>query len=286
MTTPCSPRPAERYRLLALDLDGTLLARDGTVRASDRAAIASLQARGVAVTINTGRLVAGTLAVARACQISGLVGCCDGSHLYDVTRRTTVTHHAIAGDDCQLLDELLDDPALTRYVFSTERAFRERAGLRYADYVHAWSPEFTEVPRLAELTSATDGWAVHPALGQLVIGAPERIAAAMAAISIQLSGLYAVQFSLNAFFPDMQGMLVRLRGPTKGTALEALCQHHQLRPEEAVVVGDWWNDVPMFQRAGRSFAMPTAPAEVKAAASESLPPAATIADVIARCWPH
>lgn len=273
------------FRLLALDLDGTLLDRDGAVRPADKSAIASLQARGVVVTINTGRLVAGTVATARACHIRGPVGCCDGSHLYDVTRQATVSHHAIPHDDCHLLDELLADPALTRYVFSTERAFCETAGRRYAAYVHAWSPELTEVDRLAALTRAAEGWAAHPALGQLVLGSPERIAAAMAAISIQLGGLYAVQFSLSSFFPDTQGMLVRLRGPTKGTALDALCAHHDVPVEESVVVGDWWNDVPMFQRAGRSYAMPGAPAEVKAAASESLAPAATIADVIARCWP-
>lgn len=274
------------YRLLALDLDGTLLDRQGNVAARDRAAIAALQARGIVVTINTGRLVAGTVATARACEIRGPVGCCDGSHLYDVSRQTTVEHHAIPDEDCRLLDELLADPALTRYVFSTERAFCESAGRRYADYVHAWSPELTEVGDLAELSRAPHASHQHPALGQLILGPPPIIAAAMAAIAIQLGGLHAVQFSLNSFFPDTQGMLVRMRGPTKGTALDALCAHHQVSLEEAVVVGDWWNDVPMFQVAGRSFAMPAAPGEVKAAASDQLTEGtASIAHVIERCWP-
>jgi HAD superfamily hydrolase (TIGR01484 family) len=274
------------YRLLALDLDGTLLDRQGNVAARDRAAIAALQARGVVVTINTGRLVAGTIATARACAIRGPVGCCDGSHLYDVSRQATVEHHAIPDDDCQLLDELLADPALTRYVFSTERAFCDSAGRRYADYVHAWSPELTEVDDLAALSRAPLASHQHPALGQLVLGPQPIIAAAMAAIAIQLGGLYAVQFSLNSFFPETQGMLVRMRGPTKGTALDALCAHHQITLEEAVVVGDWWNDVPMFQVAGRSFAMPAAPGEVKAAASDQLSEStASIAHVIERCWP-
>jgi HAD superfamily hydrolase (TIGR01484 family) len=44
------------YRLLALDLDGTLLRDDHTVDPRDIAAIAELQAAGVTVTIVTGRL--------------------------------------------------------------------------------------------------------------------------------------------------------------------------------------------------------------------------------------
>jgi hydroxymethylpyrimidine pyrophosphatase-like HAD family hydrolase len=39
---------------------------------------------------------------------------------------------------------------------------------------------------------------------------------------------------------------------------------------DVVAVGDWLNDVPMLQRAGQSFAMAQAPAEVRAAAKFQL----------------
>jgi hydroxymethylpyrimidine pyrophosphatase-like HAD family hydrolase len=43
-------------------------------------------------------------------------------------------------------------------------------------------------------------------------------------------------------------------------------------PESRVaVVGDWYNDVPMFQWAKRSFAMPHAPPDVKQTATDVLP---------------
>jgi hydroxymethylpyrimidine pyrophosphatase-like HAD family hydrolase len=37
-----------------------------------------------------------------------------------------------------------------------------------------------------------------------------------------------------------------------------------------VVVGDWLNDLPMFEVAGRSFAMGQAPEDVKRAATDRL----------------
>ena len=40
--------------------------------------------------------------------------------------------------------------------------------------------------------------------------------------------------------------------------------------EDTVCVGDWINDVPMFELAGRSFVMGQAPAEVKARATDVL----------------
>ena len=100
-----------------------------------------------------------------------------------------------------------------------------------------------------------------------------------------LGDLYAVKFPVS-FLPGNHAMLVRARGPSKGTALAELCAHHGFSLDEAVVVGDWWNDVPMFEVAGRSFAMPAAPAEVKAFTTDQLVgEGAGIADVIARCWP-
>jgi hypothetical protein len=269
------------YRLLALDLDGTLLDRQGEVRPRDRAAIEALRARGGVVTINTGRLAIGSMGAARACEIAGPIGCCDGSHLYDAGRQATITHHPIPEDAGHLLDELVGGADLTRYVFSTERVFCDGAGHRFADYVRAWSPEIAE---LGALSTRSGAWDPQTALAQLVIGPPEPIATAVAAIGIQLSALHAVHFPL-AFLPGNEALLVRVRGPSKGTALAELCAHHDVTLDEAVAVGDWWNDVPMFEVAGRSFAMPQAPAGVKAVASDVLDEGATIADVIARCWP-
>lgn len=269
------------YRLLALDLDGTLLDRQGQVAERDRNAIAALQARGVVVTINTGRLVVGAMGAARACEIRGPIGCCDGSHLYDVSRDATIVHHPLPADACHLLDELVGGGQLTRYIFSTERAFCDLSGHRFAHYVSSWSPDLAE---LADVSTRGGAWHPETALAQLVIGDPELIAAAAEAVAARLSGLYAVAFPVS-FLPGNHAMLVRTRGPNKGTALGELCAHYGLSLDEAVVAGDWWNDAPMFEVAGRSFAMGSAPDGVKALATDCLPEGASVADVIERCWP-
>ncbi|HWL89184.1 MAG TPA: HAD hydrolase family protein, partial [Polyangiaceae bacterium] len=66
------------------------------------------------------------------------------------------------------------------------------------------------------------------------------------------------------------GLIVRAIGGNKGSALEWIASHHGLSLEETVCIGDWLNDVPMFAKAGRSFAMGQAPDEVKNAASDVL----------------
>jgi Cof subfamily protein (haloacid dehalogenase superfamily) len=270
------------YRLLALDLDGTLLDRDGKVAARDRTAIAALRDRGVIVTIITGRLAAGALEAAQACDIQGLIGCCDGSHLYEVATNHTAVHHALPDEASRVLDDILRDEPLTRYVFSTDRVFCDTAGHRYAGYVKTWAPHLSEI---SDLTTAAPEWNDYAALAQLVIGDPDTIATALAEVNHRATELRAVHFAVS-FAPDTHAMLVRARGPSKGTALTELCAHYGVAVEDSVAVGDWMNDIPMFEVAGRSFSMPVASPEVKAAASDHLgEDNGSIADAIAICWP-
>jgi hydroxymethylpyrimidine pyrophosphatase-like HAD family hydrolase len=70
--------------------------------------------------------------------------------------------------------------------------------------------------------------------------------------------------------PGKHALLVRSAGPTKGTALAELCQLAGCTLAEAVAVGDWVNDVPMFEVAGRSFAMGSSPEAVCAKATDVL----------------
>jgi hydroxymethylpyrimidine pyrophosphatase-like HAD family hydrolase len=80
-------------------------------------------------------------------------------------------------------------------------------------------------------------------------------------------GLQDIVFEVRR--PDLAGswgMVVRASGVDKGTAITWLAEHYGVGLDDVVAVGDWLNDVPMLQRAGQSYAMAQAPAEVKQAA--------------------
>src|SRR5579864_876365 len=85
------------YRVLAIDLDGTLLDHRGVPSDEDVAALRRIAARGVKITILTGRLFSGTREAAHLLGIDGPVGCCDGSHIVSVKATKTLLHHGIRG---------------------------------------------------------------------------------------------------------------------------------------------------------------------------------------------
>ncbi len=267
------------YRLLALDLDGTLLRHDHSVDARDVAAVAELQAAGVMVTIVTGRLHTGAVAAARACAIEGAIACVEGSHIIDLASNTTLAHHPMDEGVTALVRSTLQTRELASFVFDSAGIHHDHAGAPYASYIRTWSPNLRVVEeRLA--------WQMVP-LAAVSIGDAEHVTAAHDQLRGHSDRIFSVSFPVHAC-PGKHALLVRAAGPTKGTALAELCRMTGCSLDEAVAIGDWVNDIPMFEVAGRSFAMAGAPDAVRAAATDGLAqPAGAgggIAEAIRRAW--
>jgi HAD superfamily hydrolase (TIGR01484 family) len=266
------------YRLLALDLDGTLFRHDKSIDERDVAAIHELAASGVIVTIVTGRLMTGAVGAARTCSIEGAIACVEGSHLVELASRRTLYHHAMAPELVARLRTAFANAGLATFVFDAEVIHHDHKGAAYAPYVGTWSPSL----RMMEEDAV---WHEAP-LAAVAIGTAEPVAAALAELA-NVPGLFTVTFDVLRA-PGTRAILVRSAGPTKGTALAELCRHAGITLAEAVAVGDWVNDVPMFQVAGRSFAMGGAPEAVSAVATDQLATGAGegggIAEAIRRAW--
>ena len=267
------------YRLLALDLDGTLLRHDQRVDERDIAAINELQRAGVTVTIVTGRMHSGSLGAARACGIEGAIACVEGSHLVHVGSNETLYHHPIEPDIATLLRTTFGAHGLSSFVFDAHGIHHDHGGTPYATYVSTWSPTL----RVVEEAVA---WDTAP-LAAVAIGDRDAVSAAAEQLRGHADRLFSVHFPVS-MVPGKYAILARAAGPTKGTALRELCARIGCTTADAVAIGDWVNDIPMFEVAGRSFVMGSAPEHVAAKASDRLVSVAGdgggIAEAIQRAW--
>ncbi len=270
------------YRLLALDLDGTLLRSDGRVDDRDVAAIGELRAAGVTVTIVTGRLHSGALEAAEATGISGLIACVEGSHLVELASSRTHAHHGMDVATTRVLREAFAANKLATFIFEQDGIHHDERGEPYARYVRTWSPRM----RLVEEALDERVWQNGP-LAAVAIGDEREVAAAHAIIRAHSAQIFSVSFAVSQC-PGKHAVLVRAAGPTKGTALAELCLRAGCSLAEAVAVGDWVNDVPMFEVAGRSVAMGGTPAHVRIKATDTLDRptggGGGIAEAIRRAW--
>ena len=264
-------REAVPYKLLAIDLDGTLLDRQGEAKDVDVQAIKKLKSRGIKVTILTGRLFSGTRPSAELLGIDGPVGCADGSHVVQVKGQKTLLHHGIRGRAADRLRDSLDRNDLVAFLFAEDAIVHDERGADYLPYVRTWSTDLRYAHRVTEhaLWDSRDGMTAVVALGR-----EANIGRTVA--DIQRDKSESMQVSMFPFRRDADksrehwGLVARAAGGTKGTALAWMAAHYGITVEETVCVGDWLNDLPMLERGGRSFAMGQSPAEVKKAATDVL----------------
>ncbi len=262
-----SPLAGPRYKLLAVDLDGTLLGRDGVPHAEDRLAIERLRKAGVPTTICTGRLYSGSSDIARIVGIEGPIACVDGSQIVDTRSDREVFARSIGAETAVLLRDLLAKHQATSFLFAQDLIVHDDSGDPFAHYVRTWSPKIERVSRVTE----------HPhwehergVMAVVALGTTDQILAIVSTLRESMAHTtFVVDFPV-ARAAGTHALVARASGATKGTAIQWLAAHHGCTPQEIVVVGDWVNDVPMFQVAGRSFVMGQAPEHVKRSASDRL----------------
>lgn len=258
-----------RPRMLAIDLDGTLLRDDGTVAPEDLAAIQEAKAAGVYVTIATGRIAAGALPTARQVGIEAPIVCADGSQLVQPSTGELIARKSLPGKATRAALAVFSGQALTPFVLTHDAIHARRGAEPLAPWISAWCsdlrlhgpdevawPELRDVAMVLGIASAPEGARL---LADVVL-------AALGSSLPPSAGASA--FPMNG--DDMWGVRVQARGCTKSTGLSALAARLGVRRTDVAYVGDWFNDVSAFAWAGRSYCMGSAPADVRRHASEVL----------------
>lgn len=274
MTTP---------KLLALDIDGTTLTENRQLRRVDQLAVRALQEQGVHVALATGRLYSGTTLLAHRLGIELPVACMNGAERVDPLSGVRSHQSALPAGLLPELREILVNVDADALLFGSSALHLCDRSAPMMHFLENWSETFTWYGDIYDESA----WS----------GADPLLAVAA---QCPWSELDRVKGSLSSWLPDGVDieviprtdnscvLLIRDGRYTKGTALEALGGELGIEPAEMVSVGDWLNDLPMFQTTGRSFAMGQAIDAVKDAATDTLDATSAeggaVAEVAKKVW--
>jgi Cof subfamily protein (haloacid dehalogenase superfamily) len=254
-------------KLFVTDIDGTLVGANGEVHPRDAKAIKELLRKEVPIALCTGRMFSGTRELAATFRLMGPVACIDGSHIFDLHSRGELSCTAISREASTYVRDALRMFRPAAFMFSGDRVIHDVRGERFLDYLSTWSDVRHRVPDVVH----PEVWQGELNVAALVLMGDEESIQGMDRALHGVPGLQDIVFEVKR--PDLAGswgMVVRADGVDKGTAVAWLAEHYGVGLEDVVAVGDWLNDVPMLERAGLSFAMAQAPAEVRAAAKQQL----------------
>ena len=247
-------------KLVACDVDGTLLGAAGTATRRTVRAVHRVVAAGVPFVLVTGRPPRWIPPVVDELGYAGPAVCANGAVLYDAAEDRVLSVDAL---DPVLLRDVADalDKALPGCMLAVERTGEtalpaEREFLAELDYAHPWpSPDSRHAAR--------DELFGRPAV-KLLVRHAEMTSEAMA----EAAGA-AVGDSVAVTFSTSNGLIeLSPRGVTKGSGLAAVARRLNVRPEDVIAFGDMPNDLPMLAWAGHGVAMANAHPSVLDAADE------------------
>ncbi|KPC96873.1 hydrolase [Streptomyces sp. NRRL F-6602] len=247
--------PAFPYRLVATDLDGTLLRSDDTVSARTRAALDAVAGRGAAHIVVTGRAVPWTKQILADLGYRGLAVCAQGSQVYDAgggRLLTSVTlDRRVAQEALERLEKEVGTVALAASRDGVDGEVLAGPGYRVHDGPLPYVPFHDRAEIWREPLNKL--YVQHPRLGD-----DELAEAARAAVG-HLVGVVMAGEGIVELLP---------LGLTKAKGLALAARRLKVRAAETVAFGDMPNDIPMFAWAGHSVAMANAHEELLAVADE------------------
>ena len=235
------PRPD--LRLVATDLDGTLLHTDGTVTERTRTALAAVEALGVTVVFVTGRPVRWMRELWQHVGDHGLAVCSNGAVVYDVPAQAIRLARPIDVTlGLQVVDVLRAGAPGTTFAVETTRGLSAEPAFPLRGDAGAEVDVGPLPDLLSEVTVKM--LARHEELE------PE----AFWALTEQLVGhLVTTTWSSLGALVEISAL-----GVTKASTLELLCTELGIGADEVVAFGDMPNDLAMLEWAGTSYAMANA----------------------------
>lgn len=239
------------YRVLACDLDGTLLRDDKTISAETEAELKRISDKGVIFLPSTGRTHRELPEALKGLPFLRYALCCNGGAVYDYAENRYIYEDAIPHDlALEVLEYVKQIPVFETVVVNGERIVRGDENDEVCEYIRKVAVKGI----LFNFKGAHD---VKEAFAQKHQDAQKFMlylgeGADKAEVMNDLSERFP-QLMISASGPVH--IEVNIRGVDKGKALENFCKMMDIPIEESVAFGDAENDISMLEAAGKAIVM-------------------------------
>jgi Cof subfamily protein (haloacid dehalogenase superfamily) len=240
-------------RLIATDLDGTLLCSDGTVSVRTQAALALAEEAGISIVFVTGRPPRWMESLTEHIGRHGVAICSNGGAVYDVRRKELVESFPLrAEDSLALVASLRTELPGASFAFEYPSGFSHEPGYDSP----MWDADAVQhVAPAEEFLATADAHSVFKLLVKVPGLDPDEMLRRACGVA---SGLAEITRSS----PMLE---ISALGVSKATTLARWCAERGITADQVVAFGDMPNDLPMLAWAGRAYAVANAHPEVLAA---------------------
>lgn len=242
------------YKLIALDMDGTLLNDDKKVSEKTKEALRKAKELGVYVVLASGRPIDGLLKFLEELDLLGeddYVLSYNGCLVQKTKSREAVCEVTIKGSDLKYLKELADEAGLNIHAFSKEKGLITPKENKYTSYeakqnfINFYIDDFKGIKDNDEIIKV------------MMIDEPEILDEGIRKLPKEIYEKYTVAKSTPFFLEFLN------KESSKGVGIKLLAEHLGIKKEEVIAVGDEMNDFSMIEYAGLGVAMGNACDKIK-----------------------
>lgn len=247
------------YKLVSLDLDGTLLGTDTTISSRSARVLERADALGIRIVINTGRIFAEAERLTRGLRSISAIASSNGAYIVDLSTRDVIFERPLGLATIEEVIRELESSGVFYCAYGHGAIFLRRGLLpKSRDVVPEGEGRFCDIAPVDDA-----GWQTGR-LGIPVykLNVLDRNLDAIARLRDRLGKRTDIELSGSSPY----NLEVTARGVNKGAALRFFGNLWGIERRETAAIGDGENDIPMFKGAGLSIAMGDAPETVHDAA--------------------
>ena len=239
-------------RLVAMDLDDTLLRDDWTISPAVKEAIQAAQAQGVKMTIATGRMTISTRPYAEQLGVDIPVITYHGAMVQQILSGEILYRQVIASPlAAEIVAELLAQ-GIHVQIYIKDRVIVQQENEWSRLYARIASVEFEQANLAETLDQEPDG------VEKILLMGEEQDLDKLAVTLRQRYGQDIHFTKSKPYFLELTDIRVN-----KGAALAALAERFGIAREEIMAIGDSYNDLEMIEYAGLGVAMGNARPEIQ-----------------------
>lgn len=235
------------YRLMAMDLDDTLLTDELKVTGSTKEAMKRAIAQGVHLTIATGRMFASAQQIARQVGINVPIITYQGSLVKNLLDEQVLYERSVPADAALRLYAYCRKNGIHLQTYVDDKLYAAEDNDKLRAYAAQSNIPYTIIPDFEQLLASASK---HTKM--VMIDEPERLDGMVPELKPLLGPDVHLTKSKSHYLECLH------REGTKGHALRFLAEYYGIPMEQTIAVGDAWNDREMIEAAGLGVAMANA----------------------------
>ncbi|NLE02531.1 MAG: HAD family phosphatase [Fibrobacter sp.] len=245
-----------KYKLLVLDLDGTLTNSQKKISARTKNSLIMAQERGITIVLASGRPTYGIVPLAEELQLAnygGYILSYNGGTIINWKTKEVIHESVISTEKLPLLHKIAVQNGVEIISYQDEHIISETSDNEYIQY-----EAFLNKMVIKEVESFTDEVS-FPVPKCLIVGKPDKLQQ----LEGEMIGMFGDEMSIyrsEPFFLELMPVNI-----DKAKSLQRLVDHTGHTREEMMACGDGFNDLSMIEFAGMGVAMANAQDVVKQA---------------------